>query len=564
MIIILVLIIVLVLLLTMMHKAFNPKEDMFVYNIIKKYPRHVSALLHKENISNSSQLTDEDKKKISSLSDQEWEEWEMMISQVTKLAEKYTIVFDDFVTEVVPTVYERPLAQSKGKLFVPVMQKRKNVIGAFTYAELKLILSLTPEEWEIRRKRIEKANIVKNTNAEGMKTYAQLKNKDSFASVEILRDRSFIEQLNECALLDTAYTKWEKTQEQFASQYYEVVKNSYSSCGRYIYDIKYKRQSKLGELKNSQYKMWQSFSNSFSSYHLDEQPEKYVQSYNNIAEFKSRERYFNDWVYESVFNIFKGIEEYEGNAPLVVFITNCNAEWEKNSYDYHYRRIRRKLHESNYQYCNIDELITVDSSRYSCVFIVDFLTTNEELFANCNLVVSYFGKNVPTIGYHSFIKEYSEDEILEIINKERKNNNKDNAAQGGAQKSLATEEDDINYAKQMLKKMNKHPFFAYTALVNLLIGNINGSSVVKPAWLDNPAKYSVSMSNNNGTMRCEYSTDYGSNYTLFPFSGDTHSVDNVAKFMCSLFKRMGIWNQFKMKAENAVSIINRNGYLAHH
>ena len=178
MIIILVLIIVPVLLLAMMLKAFKPKEDMFVYNIIKKYPRHVSALLHKENISNSSQLTDEDKKKISSLSDQEWEEWEMMISQVTKLAEKYTIVFDDFVTEVVPTVYERPLAQSKGKLFVPVMQKRKNVIGAFTYTELKLILSLTPEEWEIRRKRIEKANIVKNTNAEGMKTYAQLKNKD--------------------------------------------------------------------------------------------------------------------------------------------------------------------------------------------------------------------------------------------------------------------------------------------------------------------------------------------------------------------------------------------------
>lgn len=545
-----------------MYHTLKTKEERPVDHILKKYPKKVCALLYKDQVLSTSDLTDDEKKRILSLSNQEWEEWDLLLHQVIAIADKHTFAFDDYIIEAMPQASKRPLTKTEGNVFVSVSQCREYLINALTYAELKLILSQTTNDWERREKRIDKAASVQEENAEGMKAYIQQKKKSTFSSMEILRDRKLIEQLENLSQLVAAYTEWEPRQEKFALKYYEITKEKYSNCGRYVYDIPYNRQTLSGKLESSKYRVWQSFSKSFSSYHLDKQSKTYIQSYNDIAKFKDRNRYFLDSVYESVFSVIKKIEETAGTTPLIILINNCNAEWGKDSYDYHYRRIRSRLQEGKYTFCNIDELADLDSSIFSTVCIIDFLTTNEELFTNCNLIVSHFGSKIPNIGYHSFIKEYSEQEISEIIENEKKAH-EEPSKPTPPPNLFNSADDEIRFAKQMLMRINKHPFFAYTALINLLIGNINGSSVVKPTWLDNPDKYSVELSNNHGNVSCRYSTDYGSNYTSVSFTGNTHSVDEVSTFMYGLFRKMGVWNQFKLNAEIAVSTINQNGYLSH-
>ena len=97
-----------------------------------------------------------------------------------------------------------------------------------------------------------------------------------------------------------------------------------------------------------------------------------------------------------------------------------------------------------------------------------------------------------------------------------------------------------------------------------MAGTIKGSSTAKKAWLDNPNKYIVELKKNEGIINCKFSTDYGASYVPIQFMGDTRSADDVAKFMYNLFAKMGVWSQFRKNAEEAVSVINRNGYLSHH
>lgn len=544
-----------------LFNASKPKDEVIVNNAIKKYPKLVAALL-KRNYTDLYSLTDKEKSTISLMSKQDWKDWLLLQNDAIKLIEQYPIAFDDYIIEYFDkSIYNRPLAKTDGgKLFVPIKQKRKKLIAALTFDELRSLCSETSDNWETREKRISRAAEIRNDNPQGFLFYTKTKKKESFSSLDILRDKHFIEQYQKFAQDAEVYIEWEKRQEEYAGHYYGIVKEVYGNSGRYVYDIPYNRITDEGKYVNSKFKIWQSFSYSFSSSHLDLQTKSYKEAYERVSEFKNRTRFFYDSVYDSIMKIVENISQIQGNKPMIVFINNCNAEWGQASYDYHYKRLKNRLNDKYYDYCEISSLYQKKTlSPITSIFIVDFLTTNEDLFNNCKSIISFFNGSIPpTIAYHSFLKDYSSEEIFEILETEKKKVVPD------AKKSGGNEEDDVKFITKMFEKVNKHPFFSYTAILNYLIGEVDVSRSVKDYWVNQPSKYKFKLENNSDTLKCSYSIDWGNNFISFQFNGNSRSLNEVVKYTYSLFTKMGLMSQFRIRGEAAINKINESGFLAHH
>jgi hypothetical protein len=230
-----------------------------------------------------------------------------------------------------------------------------------------------------------------------------------------------IEHLQKCYVISKQQDDWLKRQESFCAKYRSTITECNSNAGCYTYDVPFNKIRKDGTSTKSKFKIWQSFSDSYSPYHLEEQSDSMVNTYGELDDFKNRQRYYYEYIYERIFHVIQKIEEDNEEKPLVVFINNCPFEWAKETYDYHYNHLKSLLDDYDFPYVNIDRLYLLDTStNYKTVIIVDFITSNDELYTNCNLIVSFFKDFIPTIGYHTILKEYSDTEVKEIIDNERK------------------------------------------------------------------------------------------------------------------------------------------------
>ena len=231
-------------------------------------------------------------------------------------------------------------------------------------------------------------------------------------------------------------------------------------------------------------------------------------------QYYGRTRYYYDHVYIKVFDIIRNIETISEDKPLVVFINNCIYDWSKDTYDFHYRYLKSVLEQNQYTYTDIDNLYKLAKEQiFSCVMIIDFITTNKELSTNCNLILDYFKDNTPVIGYHSIIKEYSEKEILDLI--EQENTDKDN------------EQNSIQYVKTLFLKVNKNDYFLYFAIINVLIGQANCSDEIKKTWLRNPDAIYVDGDSKDGIIKFTYSIN-GNDKQTFSMKGDGNSINDVS------------------------------------
>ena len=284
---------------------------------------------------------------------------------------------------------------------------------------------------------------------------------------------------------------------------------------------------------------------------LDKQTISYLQRYKKIEEFKNLGRYFCERVYEDVFSIITRLnDEIEGDL-FVFFVNQCSFDWSNNTYNYHYKHLRKLIDNSEIKRFDLSELPLVnDNGKVGGVFVFDFITSNNDLKNNCRYIIEHFSLSAPFLGYYSMEKEHDEDELLKLAEKH--------------DGYLNSEEKDIEFIKECLLKIRKHTFFSYIAIPNTWIGEAGHSKETKEQWLDTPTKYDFKTKDDAGLISGKFSIDGGMSYEDISIEGDGFDVDETAKFTYLLFKNMGVLSLFKENGHKAIQYMNDHNILAYH
>lgn len=544
--------------LLIFFKKLSRSENVMLSKAISNHNQLVCALTQKAFVDQHTALTEDEERKIVTMAEADWNEWNNLITKMHKFYSSNPFLVNDFLKDYFPNIQDRTLYKkltSNGSK----MSKNEAAIRSLSFEEIKVLDSMTEDDWNKRKTRLKKINNIINHNADGIKTYKEIKKLSSGPNnTLLLRDQNLIEHLQKCYVISNQQDDWLKRQESFCAKYRSTIIECNSNAGCYTYDVPFNKIRKDGTSTKSKFKIWQSFSDSYSPYHLEEQSDSMVNTYRKLDNFKNRQRYYYEYIYERIFHVIQKIEEDNEEKPLVVFINNCPFEWAKETYDYHYNHLKSLLDDNNFPYVNIDRLYLLDTStNYKTVIIVDFITSNDELYTNCNLIVSFFKDFIPTIGYHTILKEYSDTEVKEIIDKKRK---KERIETPPAAR-MSTDEERILYVKTILLRANKAERFSYYALSNVLIGNGVKSGFIKPVWLDSPDDIKANSITGDGKMGFAYSLN-GVKQPNFTIEGDTYSIEDVSKFTYLFLKKIGVWEQFVNKGEDAIRKMNEIGVLS--
>ncbi len=522
-----------------------------IKTIIKEHPSLTLILLNCEKLPPISAITEEQSAKILSLSDSEWEEWESLNKKVGILAEKYPHTLYNFISASFPKCKEKVNYKKGVTLFTPIPQQVNVAVSSLLLEELREIDADPEKVWKERDALRLYAMTIRQKYPEGYNTYCLVHNDKSPKDSVVINNKKHIAELQKLYDESKAYEGWEKKQEEFCSKYWQILKDVRSQDGRYSYDVSFNKPNRKGTLVESKFNVWQGFCEGFSSYLIDEQDDDFKAHFDKIFDFERQTRYFYNRVYDQIFEIISKCEEKVDGNLYVILIDICKRNWSKKTYDYHYNHLKEKLDESDIRRFNYSDLPSVkDNGNIGGIFILDFITSNEELMSNCKLIIEHFTKSAPLIGYYSLMKEYDEDELRTIAKK--------------CEGYLNSEEKDIDFLKNCLLQIQKHSFFSFVAIPNTWIGEALNAEITKKIWLDNPTKYNFKSKDEEGYISGEFSIDGGETYSNISIKGDHFDVDDVAEFTYQLFKKMGVMSQFKKNGHKAIEYMNKMGFLASH
>ena len=560
--------------------AKSNEKKRHISSLMKSHPVLAMVLLDCEKVPPISMITEEQSSKILSLSDSDWAEWESLRKHTKSLAEKYPHTLYGYISSSFPQIKERVNYKKGIKLFSPIPQKVKVAVASLLLDELRQIDADPEKVWEQRDKlRLSAAN-VKQKYPEGYKTYCIVHNDKSPSDGVIVSNQRHIAELQKLYDESKAYEGWEKKQETFSSDFWQILKDVRSQDGRYTYDVPFNKPTRTGTLVESKFKVWQGFCESFSSFLKDRQTDSFIERFNKISDFKNRERFFYDRVYDEIFKIITNFDKKIEGKLYVILIDRCKLNWSKRTYDYHYRHIRELLNDSEIHIINFSELPFENApGDIGGVFILDFVTSNEELKNNCKLIIEHFNKSVPLIGYYSMEKEYDEAELLVLS---ENNEGYLKPTEGIAEDELPFDEEnienddnngdefydeesrDISLIKQCISKVRKHAFFSYIAIPNTWFGEAGQSDATRAVWLSQPSKYHFKLVDKVGKIACEYSVNGRRTYQEFSIEGNKGDIDDVTRFTYLLLKKMNILEEFKLNGHKAVEFMNEQGILAYH
>lgn len=520
--------------------------------ILEKHPEKTNVLLNREKVPYSSELSRDEEKTILSLTNEDLGEWDCLISRLNELGKQYPKSFYEFINESFPSIKYLKRFKKEELCSRNVTEKVKNAILSMTLGELRLLDAETEDTWKQRENLIEKADEIRQKYPDGYQTYCEIKKPQKPTNRDVVRSRKQIAEFQTMYDNSIKYEGWENKQKEFSALYRDILDDVRSQDGKYTYNITFNKQTRRGSLVESSFKVWQGFCEGFSSFLLDRQTESFKENFEKIDGFKKRRRYFYDRVYEDVFEIIKKVGDSVDGDLRVVFIDRCKQDWPTETYDYHYRHIRELMEENGFISHNLSELASInDDGNIGGVFILDFITTNDELKNNCKLIIEHFSKSAPLIGYYSMEKEYDEAELLNNAAKEDGYLEPDEEAYTG-------------FIKDCLLEVNKHSFFTFLAITNTWIGTARWAEETKKIWLDNPGQYFFHTKEKKEHISGEYSIDGGANLCELTIEGSARNVDDVARYTYLLFKEMGLLKEFKNKGKNAIEFMNEKGFLAKH
>lgn len=520
-----------------------------VVSIIKAHPNLTLVLLDCETLPTISSITKEQTSKILSLTESEWDEWELLCNRVKDLAGKYPHTICDYINSAFPRCKNRYHYRKAVKLFAPIPRKVKAIISSLQLEELRNIDADSESVWKERDKLRQYAGTIKDNYPDGYKTYCLIYSNDTPTDSVIVNDKKQIAELQKLYDDCKAYDNWENRQNDFSSEYWQIIKDIRPNDGRYVYNVSYSKPTYRGALIESTFKVWQGFCKSFSSHLLEEQVDNFKAEYNSISDFESKTRYFYDHVYDQIFEIISNIQQEVDGEIYVILIDGCKRNWPESTYDFHYSHIKEIIDNQDIEIFNFSELpMITDDGNIGGIFILDLITSNEELTSNCKLIIEHFNKSAPLIGYYSILKEYDESELKELAEKH--------------DGYLCSEKENIEFLKKCILQVDKAPFYSYIAIPNTWIGRAAHAVEIKRLWLENPTKYYFKTKDEEGVISGEYSIDGGNTYNEISIEGDRFDIDDAAKFTYRLFKNMGILSLFKKKHKEIIEYMNDRDMLA--
>ena len=519
-----------------------------VRTILKNHPSLVMTLLDIEKKPSHVTLSEEQTKKILSLTDSDWDEWEALIDRVLNIARLYPYALHEFINEHFSGNKGKVLSEKNVAHYTPIPQKVKHVIYSLSLEDLRKIDADSEATWKQRDDVLLSASKIKLKFPEGYKSFCTIKKSATPLNSEVVSHKEQIAELQKSYEDSKGYEGWEKKQEDFCSKYLKILSDVRSHDGRYPYEVAFKKPNRYGNLENSKFKIWQGFCKSYSSHLLNLQTDNFKARYNIITRFKDRHRSYYDNVYDNIFEIITKIKSEVQGDVYVVFIDRCKLDWPSISYDYHYKHLRELIDNSEIHRLNFSEMpIFKDKKNIKSIFILDFITSNNELMSNCKLIIEHFSKSVPVIGYYSMMKEYDEEELLDLSKSH--------------EGFLSTETDDVDFIKKCLLQVHKDSYFSYFAIPNTWIGDADKATETKKTWLDNPYQFLFETWREDKKVVGKYSIDGGNHYVDIAFEGDTFNVDDTARFTHLLLTKMGILSQFKKNGQKAIDYMNNNRIL---
>ena len=282
------------------------KTTQLVAKAYKKYSRRIPSLLNLALLPDQSTLSNEQKRLIASLTDSEWEEWEDLIVKVSAIANAFPATFDEFLKECYPDIPKRNLYKEPSTKNSPIKTSLPNKIECLTLYELRTMESEPKDVWEKRNQDRIEASTLLNKCPEGGKDFIRLMQTPFVSSAEILRNKERIinkqRRFHECHIFDG----WEKKQESYCSDIWNINKKYLPNNGRYTYMVPFQKPKIDGTFEVSKFKIWQFFNSSCSFFLQEEQTEQYKDMLKKIPEFANKKRFYYDSVYDGVYSFIEG------------------------------------------------------------------------------------------------------------------------------------------------------------------------------------------------------------------------------------------------------------------
>ena len=350
-----------------------------------------------------------------------------LTARVSEIKKKYPKAFKDFTSHIGNHIFDdNPSIESLKKV-----ASRKDDIWEKEEKQLIEEEEKWLREWEKKYNELEKkVDKIKEKYPKGFEKWEETHDDKYWFDLDL----DIVEFEEKIAALDKHIKteKWEKAQSEYASQCYSLAKQFLDGCGRFIYNIPFKKYDLYGNKKTGTYKVWQFFRTAMCLEDLDY---TYFPSTKKAASLmpalKNKSKWYKTFVYTNIVQFIKEVANYYCKSPNenISVILNYNKDWDENVLDFHYKALVEIIcSDDNYKHINwykSTDLLDYDENREKRILlsddriiIVDIVTNNEELKKLCENIINYDENAHPVISYISLLKEFDKGEMISLINKE--------------------------------------------------------------------------------------------------------------------------------------------------
>lgn len=210
---------------------------------------------------------------------------------------------------------------------------------------------------------------------------------------------------------------WHESQNEFSNKARDLRDEKCKSWGIYSYKISIDGITRTGVQKSYDFKVWQLFKNSYGISdnvpytHLKNQLEKR----NQLPAFKDASITFCDWVYDEAFDFIDNLGE---KVTVVICDSEIGSQW-NNIESEHFNYIYEKFRSKQVSNIHLSELQAARHLVSKKIVVLELITENNHLKDVCKQIYSTIEN--ATIVYVSLLKQYDEEELRKLHNKEEEN-----------------------------------------------------------------------------------------------------------------------------------------------
>lgn len=206
---------------------------------------------------------------------------------------------------------------------------------------------------------------------------------------------------------------WTKKHSDFTDTIPKLCKSAAPNFGYYYYAVSMDGVTETGGNTTYKFKIWQPF---YSAHCLSQTIEYGEYGYlkrnaGEISGFLSRNRYFLQTGYDQTVALIEGLGK---KCVVVLADSGLGAAWDTIE-EYHFKYLKECLTSRGINYVHIREIETIAKYNPSNIAVVELLSNNDRMKKTCLDILQRCRQFKPGIVFISLRKEYSEDEVVELV-----------------------------------------------------------------------------------------------------------------------------------------------------